>query len=86
MKFTINVRDLRQLVDAAGVPVGAVAARMGRSDSMTSLKLKGKRPLFMDEVGPIVAAINEGGSVTVTEEQVVKLVGKANIKLRGFAV
>jgi hypothetical protein len=85
MKFSVKIDNVRELVEAAGCSIGAVAQRMGRSESMTSLKLKGVRPLFMDEVGAIVGAVNGGGRMEVTEEQVVRLIGRRNIKLRGFA-
>ena len=85
MKVTVQVDNVRDLVDSAGVTVGALAQRMGRHVSIASLKLKGVKPIFMDEIGAIVGAINAAGRMTVTEEQVIKLIGRKNIKVRGFA-
>lgn len=85
MRFTVEISNVRELVMAAGVTMGTLAKRMGRSESMTSLKVKGVRPMFLDEIGAIVGAVNDGGVMTVTDAQVVKLIGKENIKVRGFA-
>ncbi len=85
MRFTVEISNVRELVMAAGVTMGTLAKRMGRSESMTSLKVKGVRPMFLDEIGAIVGAVNDGGLMTVTEAQVVKLIGRENIKVRGFA-
>ncbi len=84
MRFTVEIQNVRQLLSAAGVPVGTLAKRLGRSEPMTSLKVKGMRPMFLDEVGAIVGAINDGGRMTVTENQIIKLIGKKNLKVRGF--
>lgn len=85
MKFSVTVENVRDLIHSAGVTVGDVAVRMGRSESMTAQKLIGTRPLFLDEVGAIAGSINAEGRITVTEEQVIRLIGKKNIKVRGFA-
>jgi hypothetical protein len=85
MRFTVEISNIRELVMAAGVTMGTLAKRMGRHESMTSLKIKGVRPIFLDEIGAIVGAINDGGLMTVTEAQVIKLIGRENIKVRGFA-
>lgn len=83
MKFSVECNSLRELIAAAGVPVGTLATRLGLSDSMTSQKATGERPIFADEIGPIAAAINEAGRTTVTEKQVISLIGKARVKVRG---
>jgi len=83
MKFTIECKTIRELIAAAGVPVGVLAKRLGLSDSMTSQKATGERPFFADEIGAVAAAINEAGRVKVTNKQVIELIGKANIKRRG---
>jgi hypothetical protein len=85
MRFTVEISNVRELVMAAGVTMGTLAKRMGRSESMTSLKVKGVRPMFLDEIGAIVGAINDAGLMTVTDAQVLKLIGKENVKVRGFA-
>jgi len=85
MRFTVEVNNIRELIAAAGVPMGALAQQLGRSETMASNKLKGKRSLFLDEVGAIVGAINDHGRMTVTDAQVIKLIGKHNLKVRGFA-
>lgn len=84
MKFQVTVNDVRELVGSAGVTTGLLAQRMGLSDSMVSLKLKGLRPIFADEVGAIVGAINAVARMKVTEDQVIRVIGKNNLKVRGF--
>ena len=84
MKISVEVKDVRELLDAAGVTIGTLARRLGLSESMTSMKLKGTRPFFLDEVGGIVGAVEEGGRTAVTEKQVVELVGRGNMKIRGY--
>lgn len=85
MELKVKIETIRELIEASGVSMAALAQRMGRSQTMTSLKIHGHRPLFMDEIGAIVGAVNETGRAKVSEEQVVKLIGRRNIKVRGFA-
>lgn len=84
MKVMVKVETLRELISAAGVSIKDLAARLGLNQSTVTLKINGERPLFLDEVGPITAAINEAGRVEVYQEEVIDLVGKNNIKTRGY--
>ena len=52
---------------------------------MTHLKFKGTRSIFIDECGKIAAALNSGGRVSIQPEDVIKLIGKKNLKVRGYA-
>lgn len=85
MEFRVRIESIRQLVQVSGVSYGDLAAEMGLSQTMTSFKFKGTRPIFMDEVAAIVKGINAGGRMTVTRDQVTKLIGKKNLKVRGYA-
>ena len=84
MKILVKVETLRELIRASGVEIKDLAQRLGLNQSTVTLKLAGERPLFLDEIGPITAAINEAGRVEVYNEEVIELVGKSNIKTRGF--
>jgi len=85
MNITVKVANVRELMTAAGVPMSVLAKQMKLSESMVALKIKGLRPMFLDEVGAIVAAVNSIGRTTVTLEEIIKLIGKKNLKVRGFA-
>lgn len=85
MRLKVRIETLRELVKVSGVPVGDLADAMSLSQTMTSFKLAGSRPLFLDEIPAIVSAINNGERVEVTDEQVMDLVGKRNLKVRGYA-
>ena len=85
MQFKVKVDNVRDLLVVGGVTTAALAKRLGLSTAMTNLKLKGRKSLFLDEVGAIVGAINAVDRMTVTEDQVVKVIGKTNLKVRGFA-
>lgn len=85
VKLNVTVETIRDLVEVAGVPMNEIAVHMNLSGTMTSLKFKGHRSIFMDEVDAIAAALNSGGRVRVTSDDVVALIGKKNLKVRGFA-
>lgn len=80
MRLNVEVKTLRELVGSAGLPVSDLARRLGLSDGTVSLKLRGDRPFFLDEIEVIVAAIAEAGRTTVTKHQVIKLIGRHNLK------
>jgi hypothetical protein len=84
MKFSVKIETVRELLDAAGVPVVALAKRLGLGESITSLKVRHVRPFYADEIGAVVGAVNDAGRMDVTEDKVVRLVGKKNIMLRGY--
>ena len=84
MKVLVEIETLRDLLRASGVEIKDLAARLGLNQSTVTLKIAGERPLFLDEVGPITAAINEAGRAEVYQEEVIDLVGKSNIKQRGY--
>lgn len=84
MQIKVKVNTVRELIHASGISIEDVAQRMGLSPTMTSLKILGQRTLFLDEIGAIVGAINDGERTVVTEDQIVKLIGKKNLKVRGF--
>lgn len=85
MQIKVKVENIRELIHASGISMMDVARRMGLSETMVSLKINGQRTLFADEIGSIVGAINDGGRATVSEDQVIKLIGKKNLGVRGFA-
>ena len=84
MKTTVGIETLRELISASGIGLAAIAERLGLNQSTVSLKISGDRPMFIDECGPIAAAINAGGRVKVSEADVIDLVGRANLKQRGY--
>ena len=84
MKTTVGIETLRELISASGIGLAAIAERLGLNQSTVSLKINGDRPLFLDEMGPIAAAINAGGRVKVSEAEVINLIGRTNLKQRGY--
>jgi len=84
MKFSIEISNVRELVHSAGVTIAVLATHMGRSESIVAQKINGTKPLFLDEIPGIVGAVNDAKRIKVTEEEVIKLVGKGVIKVRGF--
>ena len=84
MKTTVEIDSLRELISASGIGIAAIAERLGLNQSTVSLKIKGERPLFLDEMGPIAAAINAGGRIKVSETDVINIIGRSNLKQRGY--
>ena len=84
MKLNVDCPTLRDVVRAVGLPVGDLATRLGLSVSMVSLRMSGARPWFEDELGPVAAAINETNRAKIDEAKVLRLIGKANVKRRGY--
>jgi len=84
MKFSFEIDNLRDLVQSAGLTVGDIAQRLGRSESNARDKLTGRRALYLDEVGPIAAAITESGRVAVTRARLLKFLGSGRVQVRGY--
>lgn len=85
LKVEVEVATIGQLITLSGATISDISQRMGVSPASAGQKLRGSRSLFLDEVGAIVGAINSFKRTTVTEDQVVELIGKHNIRVRGFA-
>jgi len=85
MRIQVKVETIRDVADVSGVQMKEIAAHLGLSVTMTHLKFKGTRSIFIDECGKIAAALNSGGRVSIQPEDVIKLIGKKNLKVRGYA-
>jgi DNA transposition AAA+ family ATPase len=84
MKTTVEIGTLRELISASGIGIAAIAERLGLNQSTVSLKISGDRPMFLDECAPIAAAVNAGGRIKVNEGDVMELIGRTNLKIRGY--
>jgi predicted transcriptional regulator len=84
MKAQVTVETLRDLIRVSGVGIVELAQRMGLNQGTVSNKINGERPMFIDEIGPITAAINDAGRMRVKESELVELVGRTNLKVRGY--
>jgi hypothetical protein len=83
--FLTKVRTIRELAEISGVPMIEIANTLGLSITMTHLKLKGARAIFLDECSALAQAMNQGGRLKVTESEIEALIGRENLKVRGFA-
>lgn len=81
MNVTVSVTSLEDLVDVAGVELAPLAQFFGVDVSYVSLKVRGLRPWFVDEVPRLVLALRTLGKrrVQVSVKQAVELIG-GNIK------
>jgi len=84
MKTAVEIGTLRELISASGIGIAVIAERLGLNQSTVSLKISGDRPMFLDECGPIAAAVNAGGRIKVNEADVIELIGRSNLKQRGY--
>jgi hypothetical protein len=80
-----KIQTIRELAEISGVPMKEIAAHLGLSVTMTHLKFKGTRAIFIDECGKIAKAMSHTGRLSISAEDVIKLIGRKNLKIRGYA-
>ena len=85
MKFSVKVETLGDLVQVAGVPIETIAEELGLSSTIIRLKINGNRTMFIDECEGFATALNLSKRISVTTAQVESIIGKSNLKLRGYA-
>lgn len=84
MEFKLNVDNLKDLINSAGLTVTEAARCIGRHESITRQKLRGERTLFLDEVDAMAEAITAAGRIEVTRDQLLELLGRGRVKVRGY--
>ena len=84
MKISVKVETIRELFDVSGAAMKSFAEKLGVTESSVSYKLDRERPIYADEIGPLVATMNEPGRIVVSEERVIRLIGRRTIKVRGY--
>jgi hypothetical protein len=71
-------------MDAAGIGPEEVARELGLSGSAVSHKLMGARAWFQDELEKLADILTGRGRFEITGDQLVRLVGKKLVKVRGY--
>lgn len=85
MQVLVKVKTIRDVAAISGASMKEIAEHLDLSVTMTHLKLKGARATFIDECPKIAAAMNSGGRLSISAEDVIKLYGRSNLKVRGYA-
>lgn len=84
MQIKVKVGTVRDVMEAAGLRPYVVAHALSLSPGSITMKLKGTRPWFRDELVQLAATINEAGRLKVTLEDLVKLAGPGRVRIRGY--